>query len=138
MPKWFGIVFALLLAAAIFADVDEDLADDTPNFAESMMIDRLADKEAAATILAKAEASAVFKRSSGAAAAEAARATALKVLLDGGCIEWEMSQWDPTRGMAPRAQPKSRPDAEADCHAQAEAIVRRIAPRAASSGGAPR
>lgn len=127
MPRWFLVLFALLLAAAIMADINENEAGDRPGWGESMKIDRLADMEAKATILAKAEARAAFKRTSGAAAAEAARTTALKVLLDGGCVEWEMSEWDPTRGTAPRAEPKSRTDAEMACNAQADDIARRIA-----------
>jgi hypothetical protein len=115
------------------AENGEDLMD----VYDAVKVERLADKEAAATILAKDRAGAAFadetascRAASKADCEPAARAAALsaarKALLEGGCIDWEMSEWDPSRGLAPRAAPKSRPDAEAACEAQASAIANRF------------
>lgn len=128
MPRWFLVVFGILLAVAIWSNIREDAADDTPSWGDALAIDRYADMEAAATILAKARAEEAFKAASGDALA-AARTVALKILLDGGCIDWEMSEWDPSRGMAERAVRKSRSEAESTCNAQADDIARRVEAR---------
>lgn len=130
MPRWFLVVIAALVGVAIYNDISEQSADEEPSWGDAVAIDRLADMEAAATILAKSEAEEAFRSASGGVARDLARTTALKVLLDGGCVEWEMSQWDPSRGMAERAAPKSRGEAEATCGAQADTIADRIAARA--------
>jgi hypothetical protein len=134
MPRWLLAIFAIVVAIAIGHEVISDANHDEPTFYESLREDQLADKEAGAVILARSRAETTFTHAMQAcsdscldSAKSAAMETALGVLRDGGCVEWEMSEMDPSRGMAARVAGKSRPDAEAECRMQAFSIADRIA-----------
>lgn len=132
MPRWLLLAFTIAVVVAIGHEVLTDTNRAEPTFYESLRADQLADKEAAAVILARAHAQEVFAAQGCSAnvcedpAARAVVKAAHDTLINGGCIDWEMSEWDPSRGLAKRAAPKSRAEAEAECLAQANAISDRL------------
>jgi hypothetical protein len=138
MPRWLLLAFAILVAVAIGHDLWSEANRTEPTFYEALRADEFAEKEAAAVILARAHAQDAFTAQTCATggcddpAKKAAALAAHDTLISGGCIDWEMSEFDPSRGLAARAVPKSRADAEAECLAQANAIAERIAQSAAA------
>jgi hypothetical protein len=142
MPRWSLIVFAAIVAFAIWHDVSSDLEKkDARTGPATMEQDRISQMEAAASVLAKAQAGAAFatgQRACGdpssaacsGSARNAAYETARSVLMNGGCITWETSAWDP-RAMRERDRQVTHAEAEAACEQQAHAIVERVAADAA-------
>jgi hypothetical protein len=61
-----------------------------------------------------------------ASAHDAARKAALAALMSGGCLEWEMSEWSPTRETNDAARPKSRTEAETACAFEADELAQRM------------
>lgn len=131
-----------VLAAAFLAVVGVRLAigltrDEPINLYPLLERERFADMEAAAAIKANADAKAAFDAAMatcGPAPDITCRAriygatqdAALKALLDGGCLAWELSEWDPSRGQPGRAPPKDDYFAKIECEVQARGIADRV------------
>ncbi len=148
MSRWFLIVIAVIVAVAIWHEVSSDMDSQdtrvTPVTPVTMEQDRISEMEATASVLAKAQAREAFataQRACGepasAACGETARSvayvTARSILMDGGCITWETSTWDP-RAMRERNQPNTPAEAEAACERQAQAITDRVVADVAPRG----
>lgn len=70
-----------------------------------------------------------------ASAQEAARKAALASLTSSGCVEWEMSEWSPTRDSLDPAKPKSRTEAETACAFAADELAQRMSDWSHKRGG---
>jgi hypothetical protein len=149
MPRWMLIVFAIIVAVAIWHEVSSDLESEDDGRITPVTLEqrRISDMEGAASVLARARAEEAFTSARATcsdpassacdgSAREAAYEAARRTLKDGGCLTWEMSAWDP-RAMRERTRAPTQDQAEAACLQQARDLADTITGDAARSGAPP-